>query len=239
MSKIVEYISAGCRTGALNTPLLGWFIISLLWVESLMKWFHLLPLYHYRIYQASCLFARTISKIQHPSNTLVSERSWRGRSSRTEDFSKNCRDVNFIPSTFGVTHTKLYGNLIAKLTVQSCLVVYRNKWWWHNCDNSWCMVHPELCPNPTKTQFWDVLSDNDTITPGDMQTGWEPIGSHWISAKTYKRYIHRKTKTGRAVLLEAEAALSIAQVKECLTSTWRHVGKRIHLRNKNQNLPTN
>ena len=218
MSKIVEYISAGCRTGALNTPLLSWFIISLLWVESLMKWFHLLPLCHCTTTGSTNLPAFLLGLFQryntHRTHWFRREAGEVGPAGRK--ISRRTAEMSILyPSTFWVTHTKLYSNLIAKLTVQSCLVVYRNKWWWHNYDNSWCMVHPELCPNPTKTQFWDVLSDNDTITPGDRQTGWEPIGSHWISAKTYKRYIHRKTKTGRAVLLEAEAALSIAQVKEC------------------------
>ena len=65
--------------------------------------------------------------------------------------------------------------------------------------------------------------------------------SYWIWAKSCKRYIHRKTKTGRAVLLEAEAALSIAQVKECFINHkcdyefWRHVGKE----NLQQNEPAN
>ena len=83
-----------------------------------------------------------------------------------------------------------------------------------------------------------VLNDNYTVTPVDMLV---ENASHWIWVKSCKRYIHRKTKTGRAVLLEAEAALSIAQVKKCFINhkcdyeCWRHVGKQ----NLQQNEPAN
>lgn len=95
MSKMVEYTGADRRTGVLNTALLSLihhfaaFVGRIL--DEMIPSLTTVPLPHLPTFPPWT--ARTISKIRHPSNRLVSERSWRGRSS--------CRDVNFIPSTFG------------------------------------------------------------------------------------------------------------------------------------------
>ena len=92
MSKMVEYTGADRRTGALNTALLSLihhfaaFVGRIL--DEMIPSLTPVPLPHLPTFPPWT--ARTISKIRHPSNRLVSERSWRGRS----------RDVNIYPIDF-------------------------------------------------------------------------------------------------------------------------------------------